>query len=169
MVNRADLAEEFRFAQKAVGAVPGPFDSFLVLRGMRTLPLRVDRASENAATIAEMLVNHPAVSRVYYPGLADHPGHEVAMKQMRSGGAMISFVLRGGEVSAIETAKRTRLVTLAESLGAVESLIEHPASMTHIGNAGSELAVDPALLRLSVGIEDVWLLLADLRQALPAH
>jgi cystathionine gamma-synthase len=165
--DRDDLADEFRFSQRAVGAVPGPFDSFLVLRGMRTLPLRVDRQCENAAAVADMLADHPAVSRVYYPGRADHVGHDVALRQMRAGGGMVSFSLHGGERAAIDTVKRTRLITLAESLGAVESLIEHPASMTHAANAGSSLAVDPGLVRLSVGIEDVWALIADLRQALP--
>ena len=166
--DRDDLANAFRFTQRAVGAVPGPFDSFLVLRGMRTLPLRMERQSENAGLIADMLADHPAVSRVYYPGRTDHPGYELAKRQMRTGGGMISFTLRGGENAAIETVKRTRLITLAESLGAVESLIEHPASMTHVANAGSALAVDPALVRLSVGIEDSWALIADLRQALPS-
>lgn len=168
MTDSDDLAAEFRFSQRAVGAVPGPFDSFLVLRGLRTLPLRVDRQSANAAEIAEMLQNHPAVDRVYYPGLPSHPGFDVAVRQMRSGGGMLSFTVVGGQDAAIETVKRTRLFTLAESLGAVESLIEHPASMTHAANSGSLLAVDPALIRVSVGIEDVWALLADLRQALPA-
>jgi cystathionine gamma-synthase len=167
MTDNDELAAEFRFSQRAIGAVPGPFDSFLVLRGLRTLPLRIERQSSNAAAIAEMLQAHPAVSQVYYPGLVDHPGHEVAARQMRSGGGMVSFTAAGGEAAAIELVKRTKIFTLAESLGAVESLIEHPTSMTHAANSGSMLAVDPALVRLSVGIEDVWALLADLRQALP--
>jgi cystathionine gamma-synthase len=168
MTNNDELAAEFRFSQRAIGAVPGPFDSFLVLRGLRTLPLRIERQSANAAAIADMLQAHPAVSQVYYPGLADHPGHDVAARQMRSGGGMVSFTAAGGESAAIEIVKQTKIFTLAESLGAVESLIEHPTSMTHAANSGSMLAVDPALVRLSVGIEDVWVLLADLRQALPS-
>lgn len=167
MTDDGTLADEFRFSQKAVGAVPGPFDSFLVLRGLRTLPLRVERQCRNALLVAEMLETHPAVDRVFYPGLVSHPGHDLAMRQMGCGGAMVSFTVAGGETAAKQTAERTRLFTLAESLGAVESLIEHPASMTHAANNGSQLAVDPALLRLSVGIEDGWALLADLRQALP--
>jgi cystathionine gamma-synthase len=166
--DRDDLADAFRFSQRAVGAVPGPFDSFLVLRGMRTLPLRVERQCENAALVADMLADHPAVAQVFYPGRSDHPDHELARRQMRAGGGMVSFTLHGGEQAAVETVKRTRLITLAESLGAVESLIEHPASMTHAANSGSALAVDPSLVRLSVGIEDSWALIADLRQALPA-
>ena len=168
MTNSDELASQFRFSQRAIGAVPGPFDSFLVLRGLRTLPLRVERQSANAAQIAAMLQAHPAVSQVYYPGLPSHPGHAIAARQMRSGGGMISFTLVDGEYAAIETVKRTKVFTLAESLGAVESLIEHPTSMTHAAASGSLLAVDPALVRVSVGIEDVWVLLADLRQALPA-
>jgi cystathionine gamma-synthase len=160
--------ERLKFLQNAVGAVPGPLDCYLVLRGVKTLALRMERHCSNARQIVDMLVGHPAVERVLYPGLPNHPGYEVAVKQMREPGGMISFIARGGEGSALQIVKRTKLFTLAESLGAVESLIEHPAKMTHASVEGSPLAVDPALVRLSVGIEHVGDLLADLRQALDA-
>jgi cystathionine gamma-synthase len=160
------LADRLRFIQNAAGAVPSPFDCYLVLRGIKTLAVRMDRHCENAAAVADLLGGHPAVERVLYPGLAGHPGAEVAEKQMRAPGGMVSFVCRGGEAAALEVVRRTRLFTLAESLGAVESLIEHPARMTHASVAGSPLAVDPALVRLSVGIETAADLLEDLRQAL---
>lgn len=163
----AELAERLAFLQNATGAVPGPFDCYLVLRGIKTLAVRMDRHSENAATIAAMLARHPAVERVLYPGLDSHPGHAVAGRQMRAFGGMVSFVAAGGEDAALEIAAATELFTLAESLGAVESLIEHPGRMTHASAAGSPLEVDPALLRLSVGLESVDDLLADLLQALP--
>ncbi|MGQ0824926.1 MAG: cystathionine gamma-synthase [Actinomycetota bacterium] len=161
-------AEELRFLQNAAGAVPGPFDCYLVLRGVKTLAVRMDRHCDNARAIAELLESHPAVVDVLYPGLADHPGHDVARKQMRDFGGMVSFVAAGGEAAALEILTRTRLFTLAESLGAVESLIEHPGRMTHASAAGSPLEVDGALVRVSVGIESVDDLVADLRHALDA-
>jgi cystathionine gamma-synthase len=146
--------------------VPGPLDCFLVLRGLKTLAVRMDRHGANAAAVADMLWTHPAVSRVFYPGLPSHPGHEVAARQMRGYGGMVSFVVAAGEDAALEVARSTRLFTLAESLGAVESLIEHPRRMTHASATGSALEVDAGLLRASVGIETVADLVADLRQAL---
>jgi cystathionine gamma-synthase len=160
------VAERIAFLQNATGAVPGPFDCFLVLRGIKTLAVRMDRHCDNAAQVAEMLAGHPMVERVYYPGLPEHGGHETARQQMRRFGGMVSFTVRGGESQALAVAKSTSVFTLAESLGAVESLIEHPARMTHASLAGSSLAIDPALLRLSVGIENIDDLLADLRAAL---
>jgi cystathionine gamma-synthase len=159
-------AERLGFVQNAVGAVPAPFDCYLVLRGVKTLAVRMDRHCANAAVVAEFLAGHPAVERVWYPGRPEHPGHQVAAKQMRDFGGMVSFSVRGGEAGALAAVARTRVFTLAESLGAVESLIEHPARMTHASVAGSQLAVDPALIRLSVGIEDVDDLVEDLRAAL---
>jgi cystathionine gamma-synthase len=160
------LAERVGFLQNAAGAVPSPFDCYLVQRGVKTLPVRMDRHCANARAVAEMLVEHPAVEKVLWPGLDAHPGHDVAKRQMRDFGGMVSFVVRGGEDRAVAVVERTELFTLAESLGAVESLIEHPARMTHASAAGSELAVDPALVRLSVGIETPGDLVADLQQAL---
>ena len=159
-------AEELRFLQNAAGAVPSPFDCYLVLRGLKTLGVRIDRHCENAAAIVALLTEHPAVERVMYPGLADHPGHAAAARQMRGFGGMVSFIARGGEQAAVDLVARTRLFTLAESLGAVESLIEHPGRMTHASVAGSPLEVPAALVRLSVGIETIDDLLADLAQAL---
>jgi cystathionine gamma-synthase len=150
-----------------MGAVPGPFDAYLVLRGIKTLAVRMDRHCENAAAVAAMLDAHAAVARVLYPGLASHPGHDVAARQMRAFGGMVSF-LAGGEEAALEIARTTELFTLAESLGAVESLIEHPGRMTHASAAGSPLEVDPALVRLSVGLESIDDLLGDLARALDA-
>jgi cystathionine gamma-synthase len=161
-----ELAERIAFLQNATGAVPGPFDCFLVLRGVKTLAVRMDRHCDNAARVAEMLAGHPAVEQVYYPGLTEHEGHDTARQQMRRFGGMVSFTVRGGEPQALAVAKSTSVFTLAESLGAVESLIEHPARMTHASLSGSSLAIDPALLRLSVGIENIDDLLADLRAAL---
>ncbi|MFE5913393.1 cystathionine gamma-synthase [Streptomyces wedmorensis] len=160
------LGEELAYHQNAMGAVAGPFDSWIVLRGIKTLAVRMDRHSENAAKIVEMLTQHPKVTQVLYPGLPEHPGHEVAAKQMRSFGGMISFRVQGGEEAAVEVCNRARLFTLGESLGGVESLIEHPGRMTHASVAGSALEVPADLVRLSVGIENVDDLLADLRQAL---
>jgi len=160
------LAERIAFLQNATGAVPGPFDCFLVLRGVKTLAVRMDRHCDNASRVAEMLAEHPAVERVYYPGLPGHGGHDTARDQMRRFGGMVSFTVRGGEAQALAVAASTSIFTLAESLGAVESLIEHPHRMTHASLSGSALALDPALLRLSVGIEHVDDLLADLRAAL---
>jgi cystathionine gamma-synthase len=161
-----DLAAKIGFTQNAVGAVPSPVDCYLVQRGLKTLPIRMDRHCDNARAVIEVLTDHPSVARVLWPGLPGHPGHDVAKRQMRDFGGMVSFVLRGGEEAAIAVAEATRLFTLAESLGAVESLIEHPGRMTHSSAAGSPLEVDPALVRLSVGIETAADLVADLRQAL---
>jgi cystathionine gamma-synthase len=165
-LNDNALAERVGFVQNAAGAVPSPFDCYLVQRGLKTLALRMDRHCANARAVAEMLVEHPAVERVLWPGLDSHPGHDVAKRQMRDFGGMVSLVARGGEDRAVALVERTELFTLAESLGAVESLIEHPHRMTHASAAGSPLAVDPALVRLSVGIETAADLVADLAQAL---
>ncbi|MFJ3581418.1 cystathionine gamma-synthase [Streptomyces sp. NPDC090127] len=162
----AALGEELAYHQNAMGAVAGPFDSWIVLRGIKTLAVRMDRHSENAEKIAEMLTQHPKVTHVLYPGLPEHPGHEIAAKQMKSFGGMISFRVTGGEEAAVEVCDRAKLFTLGESLGGVESLIEHPGRMTHASVAGSALEVPADLVRLSVGIENVEDLLADLRQAL---
>jgi cystathionine gamma-synthase len=163
-----ELAEALRFTQNAVGSVPGPFDAWLTLRGVKTLAVRMERHSDNAERIADLLVAHPVVTRVYYPGLAEHPGHEVAAKQMRRFGGMVSFSVAGGREAALRVCAATELFTLAESLGGVESLIEHPGAMTHASVAGSALEVPDDLIRLSVGIEDVEDLAEDLRQALKA-
>jgi cystathionine gamma-synthase len=160
------LAEQLAFHQNAMGAVPGAFDSWLVLRGIKTLGVRMDRHQANAARIAEYLLDHPKVSAVLYPGLPDHPGHDLAVKQMSGFGGMVSFRLADGEEAALRVCERTTLFTLAESLGGVESLIEHPRRMTHASAAGSPLEVPGDLVRLSVGIEDVEDLLADLERAL---
>ncbi len=159
-------ADPLAFNQNATGGVAGPFDAWLTLRGVKTLAARMDRHCGNAARVARMLREHPAVSQVCYPGLPDHPGYTVAKAQMRDFGGMVSFRLAGGEAKALETCARTQLFTLGESLGGVESLIEHPARMTHSSAAESPLAVPPDLVRLSVGIEDPADLLADLKQAL---
>jgi len=150
----------------ARGFVAGPFDAWLVLRGLKTLALRMERHSDNAERVVEFLQSHPAVSAVHYPGLPSHPGHEVAKKQMRRFGGMISFQLKAGEDVAVKVCAETQVWTLGESLGGVESLIEHPARMTHASVAGTELEVPADLIRLSVGIEDVEDLIADLKQAL---
>jgi cystathionine gamma-synthase len=160
------LGERCAYLQNAAGAVAGPFDAWLALRGVRTLGPRMDRHSANAARVADMLAAHPAVAEVRYPGLPGHPGHEVAAKQMRGFGGMVSFRVHGGEDRAVAVCGRTRLFTLGESLGGVESLIEHPGRMTHASAAGSPLEVPPDLVRLSVGIETAEDLLEDLRQAL---
>lgn len=162
----AGRAEEVAFFQNALGGVPSPFDCFLVLRGIKTLPLRMDRHNANAAAVVAALESHPAVTRVLYPGRDDHPGHAVAARQMSGFGGMVSFVVAGGEPAALEVARSTEVFTLAESLGAVESLIEHPHRMTHASVAGSALAVDPGLVRLSVGVESEADLIADLVLAL---
>jgi cystathionine gamma-synthase len=162
----SELAEKLAFHQNAVGGVPGPMDCFLVLRGIKTLAVRMERHCSNAAAVAEMLSAHPAVARVLYPGLASHPGHDIAARQMRAFGGMVSFIHAGGEPAALEVARSTELFTLAESLGAVESLIEHPHRMTHTSVVGSALEVDPGLIRLSVGIESLDDLLDDLSKAL---
>ncbi|MEL6890323.1 MAG: cystathionine gamma-synthase [Actinomycetota bacterium] len=161
-----DLAERMAYTQNAAGAVPGPFDSYLVLRGAKTLAVRMDRHCENARAVVDMLVGHPAVGRVLYPQLPDHPGHAAAAKQMKDFGGMVSFTVKAGKDAAMRVADATEIFTLAESLGAVESLIEHPGAMTHASAAGSPLEVPDDLVRLSVGIEDAHDLVEDLRQAL---
>ncbi|HXZ65208.1 MAG TPA: cystathionine gamma-synthase [Streptosporangiaceae bacterium] len=166
VVADSELGERLYFLRNAVGSAPGPFDAWLTLRGAKTLAVRMDRHCENAARIADMLASHPAVGAVYYPGLASHPGHEVAAKQMRGFGGMVSFRVRGGPAEAVAVCGRTRLFTLGESLGGVESLIEHPARMTHASVAGSPLEVPADLVRLSVGIESCDDLIEDLRAAL---
>lgn len=161
-----ELAGRLRFTQNAAGAVPGPFDCYLALRGVKTLAVRMERHCSNARAVVELLVGHPAVGTVLYPQLPDHPGHAAAAKQMRDYGGMVSFLLRGGVDAALRVASGTTLFTLGESLGAVESLIEHPGHMTHASAAGSPLEVPDALIRLSVGIESAADLVADLAQAL---
>jgi len=158
--------EKLAFLQNAAGAVPGPMDCFLILRGIKTLPLRMDRHFENASTLVEYLSRHPKVDKLIYPFHESHPQQKLARQQMKNGGGMISFTLRGGRAAAIRMVESTRIFTLAESLGGVESLIEVPAAMTHLSVAGSQLDVDPSLVRLSVGIENREDLLEDLRQAL---
>jgi len=165
-VDDDELADRLRFTQNAAGAVPSPFDCYLVLRGAKTLGVRMDRHCENARAVVDLLVGHDAVDRVLYPQLPDHPGHAAAAKQMRDYGGMVSFTVRGGEEAARRIAASTELFTLAESLGAVESLIEHPGAMTHASAAGSPLEVPDNLVRLSVGIEHASDLVADLAQAL---
>ena len=166
IVRDEELGEKLAFHQNAMGAVAGPFDAWLTLRGVRTLGVRMDRHCDNAERIVEFLTHHPKVAKVLYPGLPDHPGHETAAKQMRRFGGMVSFRAAGGPEAAIEICNRARLFTLGESLGGVESLIEHPARMTHASAAGSPLEVPADLVRLSVGIETVDDLVADLEQAL---
>jgi cystathionine gamma-synthase len=161
-----ELAEQLAFHQNAMGAVAGAFDSWLVLRGIKTLGVRMDRHCANAERIVDFLTGHFAVGRVLYPGLPEHPGHDVAAKQMRGFGGMISFTLRGGEEAALKVCGLVDVFTLGESLGGVESLIEHPGRMTHASVAGSPLEVPNDLVRLSVGIEDVEDLIADLASAL---
>ncbi|GGR16321.1 cystathionine gamma-synthase [Streptomyces netropsis] len=162
----AGLGEELAYHQNAMGAVAGPFDSWLTMRGIKTLAVRMDRHTANAERVVELLVAHPKVTHVYYPGLPEHPLHEVAAKQMRAFGGMVSFRVAGGEEAAVEVCNRTKLFTLGESLGGVESLIEHPGRMTHASVAGSALEVPADLVRASVGIESADDLLADLTQAL---
>jgi cystathionine gamma-synthase len=160
------LGEELAYHQNAMGAVPGPFDSWLTLRGIKTLGVRMDRHCDNAERVVAFLSSHRAVASVLYPGLPSHPGHEIAAKQMRRFGGMISFRAAGGTEAAVGICNRARLFVLGESLGGVESLIEHPALMTHASAAGSPLEVPGDLVRLSVGIETVDDLLSDLDQAL---
>lgn len=164
-MNDQALYDQLKFLQNAVGAVPGPMDCFLTLRGIKTLAVRMQRHSENALQVARMLEDHASIKRVIYPGLESHPQHTLAKRQMAYFGGMVSLILNS-EAQARQLASRTRLFSLAESLGGVESLIEHPYSMTHASTADSEIAVDPALVRLSVGIEHIDDLLNDLRQAL---
>jgi cystathionine gamma-synthase len=162
----AEVGAELAFHQNAMGAIAGPFDAWLVLRGIKTLGVRMDRHCDNAVRVVELLEDHPAVSQVLYPGLPTHPGHDVAAGQMRAFGGMVSFRLRGGEEAALKVCELVEVFTLGESLGGVESLIEHPGRMTHASVAGSALEVPGDLVRLSVGIEDIADLLADLAQAL---
>ena len=170
VTNDDDAAERLRFIQNASGAVPGPMDSFLVLRGIKTLHIRVQRACENARKVVEFLAKHPKVDKLYYPGLTDHPGHSIAARQMRDFGAMVSFDLHSKEQAAAnEILRKTKLFALAESLGGVESLIGHPASMTHASIPKAErlkVGLTESLIRLSVGIEDADDLIDDLKQAL---
>ncbi|MCV7016608.1 cystathionine gamma-synthase [Mycolicibacterium aichiense] len=166
VTNDEELDTKFAFLQNGAGAVPGPFDAYLTMRGLKTLELRMQRHSANAAKVAEFLAEHDAVSRVLYPGLPSHPGHEVAARQMSGFGGMVSVRMRDGIEAARRLCSRTEVFILAESLGGVESLIEHPGAMTHASTAGSQLEVPDDLVRLSVGIEDPADLLGDLEQAL---
>ena len=168
VVTDVGLGEQLAYHQNAMGAVPGAFDSWLVLRGIKTLAVRMDRHCENARRVVTLLQQHPAVAEVLYPGLPEHARHEVAVKQMRDFGGMVSFRLADGERAALDLCRATRVFTLGESLGGVESLIEHPGRMTHASVAGSQLEVPADLVRLSVGIESADDLLADLEQALAA-
>ncbi len=161
-----EFAEQVGFLQFGAGAIASPFDAFLTTRGIKTLPLRMERHSTNAQAVAEALVSAPGVERVFYPGLADHPGHEVAAKQMRGFGGMLSVALTGGPEAAKRFVESTEVFTLAESLGGVESLIGYPSEMTHASVKGTELAVPENVVRLSVGLEDAGDLVADVLQAL---
>ncbi len=165
--NDPTIADRLRFLQKSLGAVPGPFDAWLVLRGLKTLALRMERHCANARMVAEFLSTHPRVTGVLWPGLPEHPGHEVAAAQMRDFGGMVSFLVESEE-EAVDLVARTDLWTLAESLGGVESLIEHPARMTHASTATGPFAAPRNLVRLSVGIESADDLVADLERALAA-
>jgi len=164
--NDPELYTQLKDLQNGAGAVPGPFDCWLTLRGIKTLPIRMDRHSENGMRIAEFLDAHEAIETVFYPGLPSHPGHELAAKQMRSFGGMVSFAMKGGREAAKKVVEGTSIFLLAESLGGVESLIEHPDTMTHASVSGTEQAVDGAVIRMSVGIENADDLIADLTQAL---
>ncbi len=166
VVADAELGDRLAYHQNAMGSVPGPWDSWLVLRGIKTLGVRMDRHCSNAKAIVDLLVDHPRVTEVFYPGLPGHRGHEVAERQMRDFGGMVSFRVTGGEQEAVDLCARTRVFTLGESLGGVESLIEHPGRMTHASAAGSPLEVPADLVRLSVGIESIDDLVGDLKQAL---
>jgi cystathionine beta-lyase/cystathionine gamma-synthase len=166
LLNDEETYTRLKFLQNAIGAVPGPLDCWLVLRGIKTLPVRMDRHADNALTIAQFLADHPAVKEVIYPGLSDHPQYDLARRQMRNGGGMISFLTHGGLDTARRLVARTKLFALAESLGGIESLIEMPAAMTHASTAGSPLEVAPDLIRISVGLENKEDLMDDLRQAL---
>lgn len=161
-----ELDTAFAFLQNGAGAVAGPFDAYLTMRGLKTLVLRMRQHCENATLVAEFLADHPAIGTVLYPGLPSHPGHEVAAKQMSGFGGMVSVRMRGGADAARQLCASTEIFILAESLGGVESLIEHPGAMTHASTAGSQLEVPDDLVRLSVGIEDSADLIADLEQAL---
>ena len=161
-----DLADKIAFHQNAIGAVAGPFDAWLTLRGIRTLALRMDRHCDNAEKVVDFLTQHAAVSEVIYPGLPEHPGHAVASRQMKRYGGMVSFRVAGGREQALQVCEKAEVFTLGESLGGVESLIEHPGLMTHASVAGTDLEVPDDLVRLSVGIETADDLLADLERAL---
>jgi cystathionine gamma-synthase len=166
VVRDLELAEQLTFHQNAIGGVAGPFDSWLVLRGLKTLGVRMDRHCDNAERVVAFLAEHPAVTEVIYPGLPEHPGHDVAAKQMKRFGGMVSFRVAGGEKQALAVCERAEVFTLGESLGGVESLIEHPGLMTHASVAGTDLEVPGDLVRLSVGIETADDLIADLDRAL---
>jgi cystathionine gamma-synthase len=166
LTNAEELDDAFAFLQNGAGAVPGPFDAYLTMRGLKTLALRMERHSENATRVAEFLAEHPAIDTVLYPGLPSHPNHDVAARQMTDFGGMVSVRVKGGRAAAQQLCARTEIFILAESLGGVESLIEHPGAMTHASTAGSQLEVPEDLVRLSVGIEDAADLLGDLEQAL---
>ena len=166
VTNSEELDTKFAFLQNGAGGVPGPFDAYLTMRGLKTLELRMQKHSQNAAKVADFLSGHPAISQVLYPGLPTHPGHKVAARQMRDFGGMVSVRMAGGADAARKLCSRTEIFILAESLGGVESLIEHPGAMTHASTAGSQLEVPEDLVRLSVGIEDGDDLVADLEQAL---
>ncbi|WP_439563995.1 cystathionine gamma-synthase [Microcella sp.] len=168
VTNDLELAEQVQFHQFAAGAVSGPMDAWLTTRGIKTLAVRMDRHSANAQAIAEAVVGHAAVARVYYPGLPEHPGHALAARQMRGFGGMLSLELAGGAAAARAFAEGLRVFSLAESLGGVESLVNYPSEMTHASVRGTELEVSDAIIRLSVGIEDVDDLVADVRQSLAA-
>ncbi|BDZ45707.1 cystathionine gamma-synthase [Naasia aerilata] len=167
ITNDDQLAEQVRFLQFAAGAILAPFEAWLTTRGIKTLGVRMERHSANAQAVAEHFVGHPGVERVYYPGLPTHPGHELAARQMKGFGGMLSVALRGGEEAARKLAESTKLFQLAESLGGVESLIGYPSEMTHASVRGTPLEIAPNIVRLSVGIEDVDDLIADLEEALP--
>ena len=166
VTNDAELAARLKFFQYTVGAIPGPLDCYLIMRGIRTLAVRMDRHQENAARVAELLVHHQKIERVWYPGLETHPNHKVALDQMSGFGGMVSVEVKGGAAAAKSFVEKTKVFTLAESLGGVESLIELPALMTHMSTSGSLLEIPDNFVRISVGIEDVDDLLEDLRQAL---
>jgi cystathionine gamma-synthase len=166
VTNDEELDAAFAFLQNSAGAVPGPFDAYLTMRGLKTLVLRMQRHSENATAVAQFLTEHPAVDAVLYPGLPTHPGHQLAARQMHGFGGMVSVRMRGGRAAAQALCANTGVFILAESLGGVESLIEHPGAMTHASTVGSQLEVPDDLVRLSVGIEDIADLIADLEQAL---
>ena len=166
VLNDDDLAEQLRFHQNAIGGVASPFDSWLILRGLRTLAVRMEKHCDNAEVVAAFLDDHPRIAQTYFPGLDAHPSHDLAKRQMRRYGGMVSFRVTGGEQAALQVCERTSVITLGESLGGVESLIEHPGKMTHLSVAGTQLEVPSDLIRLSVGIEDAEDLIADLDRAL---
>jgi cystathionine beta-lyase/cystathionine gamma-synthase len=169
VTRRDDLAEKLGFLQNAVGAVPSPFDSFLVTRGIKTLALRMQRHCDNALAIARWLEKHSKIEKVFYPGLESHPQHALAKAQMAAGGGMVSAIVKGGKDAALRFLERCQIFTLAESLGGVESLVEHPGIMTHASvpaDVRAEIGISDALVRLSVGVEDLEDLVADLDQAL---